>query len=290
LRRPAAADDESRESVAALLANAKYEAVLSPGVTLLSCFAYAVATVPSLPLELTSSLQALETYTSVFFLAEYFTRWFSRKFEPSFVLEPLNVVDLVSFLPLIAEELLGYSYNFSFLRLLRILRLQRLLTDVETFSLFGQALGFSSVSSGDRARDETYLQLARVISTLFTLLFVASGAIYAAESEANSSINDFFDALYFGLTTLTTVGFGDIVPVTPAGRLVVSASTVFGIGLVPLQLTGLAETILKESRGKTSRPRGMRVDRLARRCGSCGEKAHRRDASFCFRCGNELPD
>ena len=62
--------------------------------------------------------------------SRYFARWFSRKFDPRFPLEPLNVVDLVSFLPLIAEEMAGYSFNFSFLRLLRILRLQRLLTDV----------------------------------------------------------------------------------------------------------------------------------------------------------------
>ena len=73
----------------------------------------------------------------------------------------------------------------------------------------------------------------------------ASGLIYAAESGSNAQISDFFDALYFGLTTLTTVGFGDITPVTPVGRLIVSASTVVGIALVPLQLTGLAETLLK---------------------------------------------
>ena len=78
----------------------------------------------------------------------------------------------------------------------------------------------------------------------------ASGLIYAAESGSNAQISDFFDALYFGLTTLTTVGFGDITPVTPVGRLIVSASTVVGIALVPLQLTGLAETLLKETRAR----------------------------------------
>ena len=97
----------------------------------------------------------------------------------------------------------------------------------------------------------------------------ASGLIYAAESGSNTQISDFFDALYFGLTTLTTVGFGDITPVTPVGRLIVSASTVVGIALVPLQLTGLAETLLKETRAREAqqkKPMGYRVDRLARRC------------------------
>ena len=65
-----------------------------------------------------------------------------------------------------------------------------------------------------------------------TCVTQASGLIYAAESGSNTQITDFFDALYFGLTTLTTVGFGDITPVTPVGRLIVSASTVVGIALV----------------------------------------------------------
>ena len=99
--------------------------------------------------------------------------------------------------------------------------------------------------------------------------------IYAAESGSNTQITDFFDALYFGLTTLTTVGFGDITPVTPVGRLIVSASTVVGIALVPLQLTGLAETLLKETRAREAqqkKPLGYRVDRLARRCEVCSER------------------
>jgi voltage-gated potassium channel Kch len=141
----------------------------------------------------------------------------------------------------------------------------------------------------------------------------ASGLIYAAESGANAQISDFFDALYFtvwkstseltfvdlhaiahryfGLTTLTTVGFGDITPVTPAGRFIVSASTILGIAIVPLQLTGLAETILKDTRSREAQqkpPRAFRVDRLSRRCEVCSEKAHRRDAGYCWRCGTEL--
>ena len=59
-----------------------------------------------------------------------------------------------------------------------------------------------------------------------------------------------------------------------------------------LELTGLAETLLKETRAREAqqkKPMGYRVDRLARRCEVCSEKAHRRDARFCFRCGAELP-
>ena len=71
----------------------------------------------------------------------------------------------MSFLPLFVS-----SSDYSFLRLLRVLRLQRLLTDVETFAEVREALGLSSTF--DRSRVEVTLQLARVFSSLFTLLFV----------------------------------------------------------------------------------------------------------------------
>ena len=76
-------------------------------------------------------------------------------------------MDFVSFLPLFVSS---QADSYSFLRLLRVLRLQRLLTDVETFAEVREALGLSSTF--DRSRVEVTLQLARVFSSLFTLLFV----------------------------------------------------------------------------------------------------------------------
>jgi hypothetical protein len=91
------------------------------------------------------------------------------------------------------------------------------------------------------------LDVARVISSITTLLFVASGLMYEAEKTANPQFSDFFAALYFGLTTLTTVGFGDIVPVTPAGRIVVGLSILFGIAIVPVQLAELANALMQDT-------------------------------------------
>jgi voltage-gated potassium channel len=277
--------DRAQRRAAEYLANPRFE-VFSALITLLSCAAFAIDTLSDLPDIIGETAPLQEGFASVFFLVEYLARFYSRGFDPRFPLEALNVVDLVSFLPLLVND-----NSYSFLRLLRVLRLQRLLTDVETFAEVREALGLSSTF--DRSRVEVTLQLARVFSSLFTLLFVASGLIYAAESGANAQISDFFDALYFGLTTLTTVGFGDITPVTPAGRFIVSASTILGIAIVPLQLTGLAETILKDTRSREAQqkpPRAFRVDRLSRRCEVCSEKAHRRDAGYCWRCGTELSE
>jgi hypothetical protein len=93
------------------------------------------------------------------------------------------------------------------LLLLRVLRLRRVLTDMTTFGRFTAALGVGTLnnSQGNTQVDRPYqLQLARVLLSIFTLLSVATGLIYTAEHDVNPNIPDYFTALYFGLTTLTT--------------------------------------------------------------------------------------
>ena len=102
-----------------------------------------------------------------------------------------------------AFEPTGPAFDFEGLQnlmLLRVLRLNRVLTDTNTFERFEVALGIKS-----RDVRPYQLQLARVILSIFTLLSVASGLIYTAEHKVNPQIPDYFAALYFGLTTLTTV-------------------------------------------------------------------------------------
>ena len=134
------------------------------------------------------------------------------------------------------------------LRLLYVLRLQRVLQDLDTFSKFGNALGINK-----NATDQVQgwqLQLARVLLSIFTLLSVAAGLIYTAEHVVNPNIDNYFDALYFGLTTLTTVGFGDIYPVTWEGKLIVEGSILIGVAVVPAQAAALVDALLQRQRLK----------------------------------------
>ena len=58
------------------------------------------------------------------------------------------------------------------------------------------------------------LQIVRIVSQIFTLVFITSGLIYNAERALNPNLRDFFSAFYFSIITLTTTGYGDIVPIT----------------------------------------------------------------------------
>eukprot|EP00977_Amphora_coffeiformis_P011045 scaffold2640_cov180-Amphora_coffeaeformis.AAC.4 len=231
--------------------------VILVGLVLLSCFVVGVATLSGLPASILAVCQAGEAAISVIFTVEYILRWYLKGFSPSYVLQPLAIIDLIAILPGVMQivSMMGLDVPASLmggalinLRLLRVLRLQRVLRDYETFCKFEQALGL------DPSEARPYqLQLARVVISIFTLLSVTAGLIYSAEHAVNPDIPDYFTALYFALTTISTVGFGDISPVTTAGRCAVSASILIGVAVVPAQAAALAEALLlnQQSSGKS---------------------------------------
>lgn len=167
------------------------------------------------------------------------------------------------------------------LRLLRIVKFQRVLTDENTYTKFSMALGMRKTEIRPYQ-----LQLARVVVTIFTLVSVSTGLIYTAEHEVNPQIPDYFSALYFGLTTLTTVGFGDITPVTTQGRLVVGLSIMAGVSIIPAQAASLAEAYLDFQMDRGRKP-GAPLRRRGE-CKQCGASPHRGDAGFCWSCGSPL--
>ena len=311
-------------------------------LVLLCCVLFAFDTLPGLMDSQRAVLTLLDYGSCVSFAVLYCLRWYAASLSPRHVLKPLELVDLVSFLPMLLnpfstdpEE--AYGSGLQVLRLLRVLRLQRFVVDEESFRKLQQALSLAppdehvaraGASSGRRGLSlRTGLRVARVVSSVLTLLFVSTGLVYEAEYRDNPAMPTFFDALYFGLTTLTTVGYGDITPVTLAGRLVVCGSIVAGVAIVPVQLAELGEALLAptgdswlEEAQKTtphireapsreapsregsrppttltreapppSSPGLLSID-LAQRCHACGETTHISASSYCRCCGAALDE
>lgn len=291
--------------------------LIDAGLVLLSCFIVAIDTLPqaSLPNFLTPTIiYNIEELLSYFFCIGYILRWYAvGGLSLTYFTKPLPIIDffasvmpllLTSFFPFVGGNILLPAWITSNnsalvnLRLLRILRLQELLVDRETFNGVAQILKIES----DSVRPYQ-LELARVFITIFTLFSVATGLIYTAEHEVNPLIPDYFTAAYFGLTTLTTVGFGDITPITLNGRLVVMGSILVAVAVVPAQAAALVDALLdlqaerrqKDLMKNTLRTRmegggGLVDDMVDPRisCPSCGRRSHRSDAAYCYFCGEKL--
>jgi voltage-gated potassium channel len=163
-----------------------------------------------------------------------------------------DIVVIVSLLlPALVENLL-------FLRVLRALRLFRsyhVLEDLRELSAFFRR----------------YEEVIEAVVNLVVFIFVMSAVVFVLQVGHNPAINNYIDALYFTVSTLTTTGFGDIVMNDPAGRLLAVAIMVLGVAL----FIRLARAIF--------RPEKRRFD-----CPQCGLEEHDVDAAHCKRCGHEI--
>ncbi len=172
-----------------------------------------------------------------------------------FLIHPWNIVDLVVIASLLAP-LIGE--NLAFLRALRLIRLMRsyaILQKLRTDFLFF------------RRRED--MLLASVNLILF--IFVIAELVFVTQIGRNPEINNFVDAMYFTVTTLTTTGFGDITLKNTTGRLISIVIMIFGVSL----FIRLIQTII--------RPFKVRFD-----CKTCGLFLHDADSVHCKHCGATL--
>jgi len=169
---------------------------------------------------------------------------------------PTTWIDLVVLATLAFPTVL---HNWGFLRILRLYTLVR----SERF--------WNVLARGKW--DDTYVEdLTRAIVTLATFIFLAAGAAQALFVGEHPKLNNFIDAMYFVVASLTTTGYGDITIDSAAGRLFSMALMITGISL----FFSIAQ--------KAFAPQQKIV-----RCGSCGLDRHDLDARCCKACGQALP-
>ncbi|MEL6552612.1 MAG: ion transporter [Cyanobacteria bacterium J06621_11] len=227
---------------------------------LLSAAIFAIQTYP-LPHAVRVSVKVADQIILALFTLEYFVRLWSAKSRIRFVFSLYGMIDLVAILPF----LLG-ALDIRFLRLIRWLRILRLARFFEKKTWFNRISGYEGLIFG------------RILFTLFSIIFIYSGAIYQAEHDTNpESFATFLDAVYFAVVTMTTVGFGDITPVTEAGRGLTIAMILTGIALIPTQVGNFIQQFTKVQ------------DSVRVACENCELLGHEADAQFCRRCGTELP-
>ncbi|HIK10023.1 MAG TPA: ion transporter [Oscillatoriaceae cyanobacterium M33_DOE_052] len=238
---------------------AKWVNLIVPALVLLSSAIFVAETHPIDP-ELKSVLTQINAIILLIFALEYAIRFWCAENKLTFFFSFYSIIDLLVILPFFVK-----AFDFSFILIFRWFRILRLLRFIETQTFFG---------SIDR-EDGTIL--ARILFTLFAIIFVYSGLIYQVEHPVNpEDFTTFFDAFYFSVVTMTTVGFGDVTPLSPWGRLMTVMMILTGVALIPWQVGDLIKQLIKTAH------------KVERECGVCRLSFHDTDAKFCKRCGAEL--
>lgn len=200
-------------------------------------------------------LHIIEESIGIIYLIEFCARLFISGSRLRDILHPTGLADLIVIISLLTPSL---AENFSFLRVLRALRLLRsyhMLKQLKQQSLFV------------RMHEDILFS----IINLLVFIFVITAVVYVSQVAANPAINDYVDALYFTIATLTTTGFGDITLIGTHGHLLAVLIMIFGISL----FLRLIQTIF--------RPGKVRFE-----CPSCGLNRHDNDAVHCKHCGELL--
>ena len=206
-------------------------------------------------LPLSSWIQMIDYVIAVWLLLDFTSRMLADEDRVGFLTQPMSVVDLSIIVSLILPAIIG---NIAFLRVLRAMRLARSYVITRRLRIKWQFF----------ARNEEVIFSS---INLLVFIFVVTAVVYVLQSEVNSSINNYIDAMYFTITTLTTTGFGDITLVGSTGRLLAVVIMIVGVAL----FLRLVQTI-------------FRPNKVRHECQTCGLLRHDLDAVHCKHCGQSL--
>lgn len=192
--------------------------------------------------------RVIEIVTVIAFIIDYVFRWYTSDLQLKkgwmsylvYPFTPMAIIDLLSILP----GLNLISPEFKLLRLTRLLKIVRLLKIFrysDKISIFLRVL-----------KKESQVLLSVLMLALF-YIFIIALVMFNAEPHINpntglETFHSFFDALYWATVTLTTVGYGDLCPVTDIGRVVSMLSSLFGVAIIALPSGVITASYLEELR------------------------------------------
>jgi voltage-gated potassium channel len=218
-----------------------------------------------------ATLMALEWIFTILFTVEYVLRLLCVQRPWRYMRSFYGVIDLLAVIPTYLAILVPGLHALIDVRVLRLLRVFRILKLTEYVAEFG-ALGKALLAS----RRKIFVFLSFVCM----VVLVMGTVMYVVEGPENGFTNIPI-SVYWAVTTMTTVGFGDITPKTDLGRLIASIMMLAGWGTLAVP-TGIVSAEFTAQR--------LGGEPTTRTCHHCLSEGHLSTARFCRDCGATLPD
>lgn len=213
-------------------------------------------------------LMGFEWFFTILFTVEYGLRLWCAADRWRYARSFYGVVDVAATLPTYISLLFPEGRFLALVRILRVLRVFRILKLTEYVS---EANVILEALKGSRAKITVFM------FTVVTSVTVVGSLMYLIEGPENG-FTSIPVAMYWGIVTLTTVGYGDIAPQTALGQMLASFLMILGYAIIAVP-TGI---VTMEMQKASLVPRGVT-------CGNCGRERHDNDAKFCKECGTQLP-
>lgn len=212
-----------------------------------------------------SLLQGIEWTFTILFTIEYLARLWCVRNARVYATSFYGIVDLLAILPTYFALFVTGSGYLLVIRILRILRLFRILK---------LARYVSAADALVEAMVQSWRKILVFLYVIVTLVVIFGSLMFLVEGPQNG-FTSIPRGVYWGIVTLTTVGFGDIVPRTTLGQVIASMVMIMGYGIIAVP-TGIYAAELREV---------MTRRRTLRKCPECSRTGHDEDARFCKFCG-----
>jgi voltage-gated potassium channel len=214
-------------------------------------------------------LYALEWFFTVGFTIEYALRLWCIENTRAYARSFYGVIDVAGILPTYLSLLLPGTQYLLVIRILRVLRVFRVLRMVR---YVGEAEMLIQAMRASRRKITVF------VVTVLSLVVIFGSLMYLIEGPTNPMFGSIPDAMYWAVTTMTTVGFGDITPQTALGRVLATIIMIMGYGIIAVP-TGIVTLELSEA----SRRRAN-----TKTCPQCSAEGHSSAATYCWRCGTHM--
>jgi len=228
--------------------------------------------VASLAVSYGSLFHVLDIFFMVVFTVEYLLRLYCVRHTMVYAKSFYGIIDLLAVIPPYAEfflpnwHMLMIVRSFRLLRVFRIFRMVRFL-DESRYMLLALVRSFNKI-------------LVFLFFIILLTVFLGS-LMYVLEYKQNPGFHSIPQSIYWAIVTITTVGYGDVAPITTVGKIVASFIMILGYAIIAVP-TGIMSASL------VSRYRDM--DNEDRTCANCKNKDHASDALFCKKCGTKLDE
>ena len=235
----------------------------------LSILLVIVESIRGMPESVTPCLRVMEYVFTFFFTLEYLLRLYCSPNPRKYALSFFGIVDLLATLPLYVSWVFGPARYLLIVRTFRLIRVFRIF---KLFNFLSEGnLLLRSLAASSRKLIVFFLFVLIMVIALGTLMYMVEG------QEPHTPFTDIPTSIYWAVVTMTTVGYGDIAPMTTLGRFLAAIVMLLGYTIIAVPTGIVSATMVEENRKKT-----------LRHCPNCGRSGHGDQADYCQFCGAEL--
>ncbi|XMO86508.1 ion transporter [Algibacter sp. AS12] len=246
-------------------------------VILASILLVMLESVNTIDAEYHTFLNIAEWIITILFTIEYILRVITNSSPKKYVFSFYGIIDLLSTIPKYLSFFLVGSHSLVALRALRLMRIFRIL---KLARFMGESNNFLKALRASRVK------IAVFVSFVVIICVILGTVMYLVEGEQDSGFTSIPRSVYWAIVTLTTVGYGDIAPVTPVGQFLASVIMIIGYGIIAVPTGIVSAEFASQKKVEIKEEEEIIIE--TKTCKECLTSDVRSEAKYCYVCGAEI--